>query len=96
MHVVHAVLRARKLHNIMHNMDDEDVPFASHITKRGRIYQYVRRVPEDLADAFPFSRISDRCARSIAPPPTRQAPVFIRRWKCSLPAPAEKRARPST
>ena len=41
----------------MHNMDDEDVPFASHITKRGRIYQYVRRVPEDLADAFPFSRI---------------------------------------
>jgi hypothetical protein len=45
-------------------MDDEDVPFASHITKRGRIYQYVRRVPEDLADAFPFSRIQ-RSLRTV-------------------------------
>jgi hypothetical protein len=37
-------------------MDDE-LPFASHITKRGRVYQYVRRVPEDLGDAFPFARV---------------------------------------
>jgi hypothetical protein len=37
-------------------MDDE-LPFASHITKRGRVYQNVRRVPEDLGDAFPFARV---------------------------------------
>jgi hypothetical protein len=37
-------------------MDDE-MPFASHVTKRGRIFQYVRRVPEDIADAFPYSRV---------------------------------------
>jgi hypothetical protein len=37
-------------------MDDE-MPFASHITKRGRTYQYVRRVPEDIADGFAFSRV---------------------------------------
>ncbi len=36
---------------------DDDLPFASYITKRGRIYQYVRRVPEDLAGAFPFARV---------------------------------------
>ena len=45
----------------MQNMDDE-MPFASHITKRGRIYQYVRRVPDDIANSFPFARCSDRCA----------------------------------
>ncbi|MGO9772052.1 MAG: DUF6538 domain-containing protein [Roseiarcus sp.] len=33
------------------------MPFASHITKRGRMYQYVRRVPEDIADGFAFSRV---------------------------------------
>ena len=37
-------------------MDDE-MPFASHITKRGRVYQYVRRVPEDIADGFAFTRV---------------------------------------
>jgi hypothetical protein len=37
-------------------MDDE-LPFASHIVRRGRTYQYVRRVPADLIDAFPFSRV---------------------------------------
>jgi hypothetical protein len=36
-------------------MDDE-MPFARHIAKLGRTYQYVRRAPEDLADTFPFSR----------------------------------------
>jgi hypothetical protein len=46
--------------------------FASHITKRGRIYQYIRRVPDDLADVFPFARIqrslrtSDRAAAYAA------------------------------
>ena len=33
------------------------MPFASHVTKRGRIFQYVRRVPEDIADAFPYARV---------------------------------------
>jgi hypothetical protein len=51
---------------------DDDLAFASHITKRGRIYQYIRRVPDDLADVFPFARIqrslrtSDRAAAYAA------------------------------
>ncbi len=37
-------------------MDDE-MPFASHLVKRDGIYQYVRRVPKDIADAFPLRRV---------------------------------------
>ncbi len=37
-------------------MDDE-TPFASHVAKRGRVYQYVRRIPGDIADNFPFARV---------------------------------------
>ena len=52
----------------MQNMDDE-MPFASHIVKRGRMYQYVRRVPEDIADRFPYSRIQ----RSLRTPEKARA-----------------------
>lgn len=37
-------------------MDDE-VPFPSHINRHGGVYQYVRRIPDDIRDAFPSSRI---------------------------------------
>jgi hypothetical protein len=37
-------------------MDDE-MPFASHLVKRDGIYQYVRRVPKDIADASPLRRV---------------------------------------
>ena len=37
-------------------MSDE-VAFSSHVIKRGEIYQYVRRIPEDVAHAFPIVRI---------------------------------------
>ena len=49
-------LRSQGLHNILQHMDDE-LAFASHIAKRGRVYQYVCRVPEDLGDAFPFAKV---------------------------------------
>ncbi len=35
----------------------DTVDFSSHVTKRGNVYQYARRVPEDVAHAFPFTRI---------------------------------------
>lgn len=44
------------MHNIVHNMADDDV-IANHITLRNGVCQYVRRVPEDLRDAFSFTRI---------------------------------------
>ena len=44
------------MHNIVHNTADDDV-IANHITLRNDVCQYVRRVPEDLRDAFPFTRI---------------------------------------
>ena len=33
------------------------MPFASHVIRRGRKYQYVRRAPSDIADIYPFPRI---------------------------------------
>jgi hypothetical protein len=36
---------------------DDKMAFASHIVKRGEIYWYVRRVPKDIADAFPLRRV---------------------------------------
>ncbi|HEV7326651.1 MAG TPA: DUF6538 domain-containing protein [Bosea sp. (in: a-proteobacteria)] len=38
-------------------MADDDMPVTSHLTTRNGLCQYVRRVPEDLRDAFPFARI---------------------------------------
>lgn len=40
----------------MHNMAADDM-IANHITLRNGVCQYVRRVPEDLRDAFPFARV---------------------------------------
>jgi hypothetical protein len=37
-------------------MAADDV-IANHITRRKGMCQYVRRVPEDLRDAFPFARV---------------------------------------
>lgn len=45
------------MHNIVHNMATEDVPISNHLTSRKGVFQYVRRVPEDIRDAFPFSRV---------------------------------------
>lgn len=33
------------------------MPVASHVTGRGCTYQYVRRVPKDIADGFAFARV---------------------------------------
>ena len=40
----------------MHNMD-EKMGLPNHVTKRGATYQYVRRIPDDIASAFGISRI---------------------------------------
>jgi hypothetical protein len=45
------------MHNNMHNMDDDSMALPNHVTCRDGIYQYVRRVPDDIADAFAKSRI---------------------------------------
>ena len=45
------------MHNIVHNMADENVGIPNHLTTRNGVCQYVRRVPEDLRAAFPFTRI---------------------------------------
>ncbi len=45
------------MHNIVHNMADDDVPVANHLTTRNGVCQYVRRVPEDLLGAFAFARV---------------------------------------
>ena len=38
-------------------MATDDVPVSNHLTRREGVFQYVRRVPEDLRDAFPFARV---------------------------------------
>ncbi|WP_029030522.1 DUF6538 domain-containing protein [Salinarimonas rosea] len=40
----------------MHNMA-ADVPISNHVTRRNGVYQYVRRVPEDVRCAFDFARV---------------------------------------
>lgn len=45
------------MHNMVHNMADDDVPVANHLTTRSGVCQYVRRVPEDLLGAFAFARV---------------------------------------
>jgi len=47
------------------------MPFASHVIRRGRIYQYVRRVPSAIADIYPFPRIQ----RSLRTPDRATAQV---------------------
>ncbi|WP_425292962.1 DUF6538 domain-containing protein [Fulvimarina manganoxydans] len=38
---------------------------SNHLTKRGGAWQYVRRVPADLRDSFPLSRIQKSLRTSI-------------------------------
>ncbi|WP_188855008.1 DUF6538 domain-containing protein [Aureimonas glaciei] len=38
-------------------MDDDSMPLPNHVTCRDGVYQYVRRVPDDVADSFAKSRI---------------------------------------
>lgn len=45
------------MHNIVHNMDDDDMVLPAHVTLRNGVYQYVRRVPDDVAHAFAAARI---------------------------------------
>lgn len=45
------------MHNKVHNMDDENMALPAHVTLRNGVYQYVRRVPEDLVHAFAGPRI---------------------------------------
>jgi integrase len=45
------------MHNIVHNMDDEEMGLPIHVTLRNGVFQYVRRVPEDVAHAFSAPRI---------------------------------------
>jgi hypothetical protein len=49
-------LHLGQMHNIVHNMADDDV-IPDHITTRNGVCLYVRRVPEDMRDAFPFAHI---------------------------------------
>ncbi len=65
-------LHRGRMHNIVHNMTD-DMGISNHLTFRGGVCQYVRRVPEDLRAAFPFARVQTslrtrdpRLARSAA------------------------------
>ncbi len=50
-------LEKPKLHNKMHNMDDDTMPLPTHVTWRGTTLQYVRRVPDDVAPRFGRTRI---------------------------------------
>ncbi len=34
-----------------------EVAISNHLTRRNGVWQYVRRVPEDLRDVFPFTRL---------------------------------------
>lgn len=45
------------MHNNLHNMDDESVPLPTHVILRNGVYQYVRRIPDDVASAFATTRI---------------------------------------
>lgn len=45
------------MHNILHNMDDDSMPMPNHVTVRNGVYQYVRRVRDDVVEAFAMRRI---------------------------------------
>lgn len=38
-------------------MDDESVPLPTHVVRRNGVFQYVRRIPDDVASAFATTRI---------------------------------------
>ena len=57
-------LLVRPLHNIMCNMAVE-VVISNHLTKRNGVWQYVRRVPEDLRGSFPFARVQKSLRTSV-------------------------------
>lgn len=64
------------MHNIVHNMADDDMPVTSHLTSRNGVCQYVRRVPEDLRDAFTFARVQ-RSLRTRDHMTARQAALAL-------------------
>lgn len=45
------------MHNNLHNMDVENVPLPNHVIRRNGVFQYVRRIPDDVASAFATARI---------------------------------------
>ena len=45
------------MHNNLHNMDDEIVPLPNYVIRRNGVFQYVRRIPADVASAFATTRI---------------------------------------
>lgn len=49
-------LRKVRLSNIVHNMDDH-MKLPPYVLRRGKVLQYVRRIPGDIAHAFPVVRI---------------------------------------
>lgn len=59
-------------------MDDEDVPLPTHVTLRNGVYQYVRRVPDDIAGSFPSSRIQ-RSLKTRSPAEARQLSAAVGR-----------------
>ena len=44
------------MHNILHNMM-QNMRLPTHVTHRKGIYQYVRRVPDDVADHLGLKRV---------------------------------------
>ncbi|MEX6505891.1 DUF6538 domain-containing protein [Jiella sp. M17.18] len=51
-------------------MDDDSMPLPNHVTCRNGVYQYVRRVPDDVADVFAAARIQ-RSLRTRSPSEAR-------------------------
>ena len=47
-------------------MSDDTVPFVSHITERRGVFQYIRRVPVDVADRMPIKRVQASLLLSVA------------------------------
>ena len=62
------VLRKGRLSNIVHNMDDP-MKLPPYVLLRGKVLQYVRRIPSDVAHAFPVIRIQ----RTLATPDAAEA-----------------------
>ncbi len=58
------------MHHKLHNMDDESVPLPCHVTCRNGVFQYVRRIPDDVAAAFATTRIQ-RSLRTRLPTEAR-------------------------
>ncbi len=67
------------MHNIVHNMADE-LSVSNHLTTRQGVYQYVRRVPEDVRAAFPFPRVQKSLGTRDARQARATALDLDRRW----------------